>query len=61
MNFRNLPHHIQEGIKALTIDEEFQHRFATDKILDEIDEMKTNMADEYQSLKMVLRSSCINK
>lgn len=53
MNFRNLPPHIQEGVKQLPTDKEFQHRFATDKILDEIDEMKTNMADEYKSLMLV--------
>ena len=54
MNFRNLPQHIQEGIKTLPTDDEFQHRFATDKVLDEIDAMKTNMADEYKSLQLVL-------
>jgi aspartyl-tRNA synthetase len=54
MNFRNLPKHIQEGIKLLPTDDEFQHRFATDKVLDEIDAMKTNMADEYKSLQLVL-------
>lgn len=54
MNFRNFPKHIQDEIRLLTTDEEFQHRFATDKVLDEIDAMKTNMADEYKSLQLVL-------
>lgn len=54
MNFRNLPKHIQEGIKELTVDEEFQNRFATDKVLDEIDEMKTNMNDEFKCIQLVI-------
>lgn len=54
MYFRTLPKHIQEGIKELTVDEEFQQRFATDKVLDEIDEMKTNMADEYKCIQLVI-------
>lgn len=54
MNFRNLPKNIQEGIRELTTDEEFQNRFATDKVLDEIDAMKTNVADEYKCLQLVI-------
>ena len=54
MNFRNLPKTIQEGIRELTTDEEFQNRFATDKVLDEIDAMKTNMADEYKCLQLII-------
>ena len=54
MNFRNLPKHIQEGIRELTTDEDFQNRFATDKVLDEIDAMKTNAADEYKCLQLVI-------
>lgn len=54
MNFRNLPPNVQDGIRALTTDEEFQYRFGHDKILDEIDEMKTNMKDEYISIQLLL-------
>jgi hypothetical protein len=34
MYFKNLPQNIQDGIVALTTDDEFQKRFATDPILD---------------------------
>ena len=49
MYFKTLPKDIQTAIMNLTKDEEFQRRFRTDKILDEIDEMKENLDDEYQS------------
>lgn len=50
MYFKLLPEHIKEAIVKLTKDEEFQHRFATDEILDKIDDMKINHAEEYQLL-----------
>lgn len=54
MYFKKLPDHIKEAITKLTCDDEFQHRFATDKRLDEIDEMKENLPDEYKSILSVL-------
>ena len=53
MNFRGLPSHIQEGIKALTIDQEFQHRFGTDKVLDQLDEQKFDKAQQLKLLTLV--------
>lgn len=49
MYFKTLPKDIQTAIMKLTKDEEFQRRFRTDKILDDIDEMKENLDEEYQS------------
>lgn len=49
MYFKTLPKHIQTAISNLTKDEIFQERFRTDKRLDEIDEMKENLDEEYQS------------
>lgn len=54
MYFKKLPDHIKEAIVKLTNDKEFQNRFATDKRLDEIDEMKENLPDEYKSILSVL-------
>ena len=49
MIFNTLPKHIQDAIFNLTKDDTFQERFRTDKILDEIDDMKENLDEEYQS------------
>ena len=42
MYFSKLPKDIQQAIFQLTKDKEFQHRFATDKELDELDSLKNN-------------------
>ena len=46
MNFRKLNKHIQQGIKALTLDEEFQKRFGSDEILDQLDQQKYNPTEQ---------------
>lgn len=50
MYFKLLPDHIKEAIQNLTVDETFQKRFANDKRLDEIDELKENKGEEYKAL-----------
>lgn len=59
MNFRNLPKNIQDGVRELTKDEEFQYRFGHDKILDELDEMETNKNEEYTSLMLLLKNEIV--
>lgn len=59
MNFRNVPPEIQQGIRELVTDEEFQKRFRTDQKLDEIDEMKQNLASEYKSLMLIFNNEII--
>ena len=59
MFFKNLPKHIQDGIKQLTVDKEFQKRFAHDPRLDEIDEMKVNMSDELKSLQSLISAPIV--
>lgn len=53
MYFKNLPKEIQDGIVALTTDEEFQKRFATDPILDELDQQKFNKAEQIKLLQIL--------
>ena len=45
MYFSKLPENIKAAIVKLTTDDEFQHRFGTDKILDEIEGFKINRAE----------------
>lgn len=60
MYFSKLPKEIQQAIFNLTTDKEFQHRFATDKELDELDNLKNNPAEEFKALQAVLRTrACI--
>ena len=54
MFFSKLPKEIQGAIFQLTKDK-FQHRFATDKELDELDNLKNNPAEELKALQAVLR------
>ena len=54
MYFSKLPKNVQEAIFNLTKDKEFQHRFATDKELDELDSLKNNPAEELKALQSVL-------
>lgn len=54
MFFSELPKNIQTAIFKLTTDDEFQHRFATDKTLDEIDELKYNKAGSFREGLQVL-------
>lgn len=54
MYFSKLPKDIQQAIFKLTKDKEFQHRFATDKELDELDSLKNNPAEELKALQAVL-------
>lgn len=44
MYFNKLPQHLQVQIEKLTRDDEFQHRFGTDKQLDQIENMKLDKA-----------------
>lgn len=53
MYFKDLPKDIQAGIFQLTKDEQFQKRFATDKVLDEIEQMKFNRAQELKILQLL--------
>lgn len=53
MYFKNLPHDIKKEIEKLTKDEVFQKRFAEDQILDELDDQKLNMVEQYQSLQSI--------
>lgn len=52
MYFKNLPKNIQDGIVALTTDDEFQKRFATDPILDQLDEQKLNKTEQLKLLQI---------
>lgn len=45
MNFKHLPNDVKQAIKALTTDQEFQDRFAKDKILDQLEAEKYNIQD----------------
>ena len=54
MNFRHLSKEVKQGVKALTLDEEFQKRFGTDKVLDELDQQKYNVAEELQVFNCVV-------
>lgn len=54
MFFSKLSNPIQKAIFNLTKDKEFQHRFATDKELDELDRLKNDSAEEFKSLQAVL-------
>lgn len=56
MNFRNLPKYLQDAVVKLTSDNDFQYRFGHDKILDELDELEKNKADEYLSLQILLHN-----
>lgn len=57
MYFSKLPEHIKEAITKLPQDDVFQERFAKDKRLDEIDEMKENLGEEYRILLAVLKKT----
>lgn len=60
MYFSNLPKNVQNAVFQMTKDKEFQHRFATDKELDELDNLKNNPAEEFKALQAVLRTrACI--
>lgn len=50
MFFQKLPKKVQEGIKYLTIDKEFQDRFGHDEILDELDHEKFNIKQTFHDL-----------
>lgn len=59
MNFRHLPQHVKQAIIALTTDDEFQKRFASDKILDQLEVEKYNPQDEYFALLTVLNGKFV--
>lgn len=50
MFFQNLPKNIQEAIKGLTQDKEFQDRFGHDPVLDELDDEKNDLKDTLPEL-----------
>lgn len=50
MYFSKLPENIKDAIVKLTTDDVFQERFGTDAILDEIDSMKVDKAEQFQML-----------
>lgn len=54
MYFKTLPKHIQDAILALTTDDEFQKRFGTDHILNELDEQKFNRPEQLRIFKLLL-------
>lgn len=59
MNFKHLPNDVKQAIKALTTDQEFQDRFAKDKILDQLEAEKYNSRDEYLALLTVLNKKIV--
>jgi hypothetical protein len=59
MYFKLLPEHIKEAIVKLTKDEVFQNRFATDKELDRIEELKVNKNEEYLMLQATTKNTVI--
>jgi len=59
MYFSKLPKTIQHAILQLTKDKIFQHRFATDKELDELDNLKNNPAEEFKAIQAVLRCAVV--
>lgn len=48
MYFKNLPDNIKEAITKLVSDDVFQQRFGTDKILDDIEQMKIDKQEQLQ-------------
>lgn len=59
MYFHALDKRIQDAIINLTKDDVFQERFGTDPILDSIENLKENLADEYKGIMAVIRNSII--
>ena len=55
MYFKNLPKDVQEAIKGLTKDAEFQKRFSSDPILDELDSEKLDIGECYAELCAILK------
>ena len=54
MYFKTLSKEIKDAILKLTSDKEFQDRFANDKKLDEIDELKINKGEELKFIQLLL-------
>lgn len=59
MNFTHLPDDVKKAIVALTADQEFQDRFAKDKILDQLEAEKYNIQDQYFALLTVLNGKFV--
>lgn len=59
MNFTHLPENVKQAVISLTRDDEFQRRFAKDKILDELEAEKYNSQDEYFALLTVLNGKFV--
>lgn len=61
MFFSELPKKIQKEIYLLTKDEQFQQRFATDKVLDDIDQMKYDKGIAFrQSIQLLFKKDIFN-
>lgn len=54
MFFSKLPQHLQREIYLLTKDDQFQHRFSTDSVLDDIDAMKYDKNNSFRQAVQVL-------
>ena len=54
MNFNNLPANVQQQIKNLVFDQQFQKRFGTDEKLDYLDSLKHDKRIQFQELQLVL-------
>lgn len=62
MFFSQLPKNLQREIYLLTKDDQFQHRFATDRALDDIDAMKYDkMISFRQSLQLLFKGDFYNQ
>lgn len=57
MIFTKVPKQIQVQIQKLTVDEQFQRRFAEDKILDQLDELKFDPFLQYNQLQLILHNN----
>lgn len=61
MFFSKLPQHLQREIYLLTKDDQFQHRFSTDKALDDIDAMKYDKVVSFrQSIQVLFKHDIYN-
>lgn len=57
MNFTKVPKQIQKEIEKLVVDEQFQRRFAEDKVLDQLDELKYDPFLQYNQLQAIIHNN----
>ena len=56
MFFKSLDNRLQQAIKDLTKDKEFQERFSTDEKLDDLDSQKYDFTQSYEELKAIIEN-----